>query len=49
MEESGVLELRAATLYLLQYESWHRYDPPLMLLETPVVAPVGFFRGSARW
>ena len=41
MELSGVLELLAATLYRLQYDSWHKYEPPRMLLVVPLGAPLG--------
>ena len=32
VELSGVFELRAATRYRKQYDSWQRYDPPRITL-----------------
>ncbi len=41
---SGVLEVRAATRYRLQYDLWHKYDPPLMTFDVPCIGPTGFKR-----
>ena len=41
VDESGVFEERAALRDLLQYESWHRYDPPRITLPAPCLGPVG--------
>ena len=41
VDESGVFEDRAALRYLLQYESWHRYEPPRITLPGPRAGPEG--------
>lgn len=40
-ELSGVLEVRAATRYRLQYDAWQRNDPPFMTLVWPDAGPAG--------
>jgi hypothetical protein len=37
--DSGVLLDRAATRYRWQYESWHRYEPPLITRCSPSSGP----------
>ena len=44
VELSGVFDVRAATRYRLQYESWHRYDPPRIVFATPDGGPCGLSR-----
>ena len=39
---SGVFDVRAATRYRLQYERWHRYEPPFITLCVPWGGPTGF-------
>ena len=41
VELSGVDAVRAATRYRLQYDAWHRYDPPLVTLASPDGGPLG--------
>jgi hypothetical protein len=48
-ELSGVFELRAATRYRLQYDLWHRNEPPFITLAVPVCGPWGFCRPAVRW
>jgi hypothetical protein len=45
VELSGVFELRAATLYRLQYDLWHKKDPPRMTRFSPLSGPFGSLRG----
>jgi hypothetical protein len=49
VELSAVLELRAATRYRLQYEAWHRYDPPFITLAVPLGGPTGLLRVPTQW
>jgi len=39
-----VLDVRAATRYLLQYDSWHRYEPPRITRVMPLFGPDGLSR-----
>jgi hypothetical protein len=48
VELSGVFDVRAATLYRLQYEAWQRYDPPRIDLVWPPEGPTGFERVAKR-
>ena len=41
---SGVFDVRAATRYRLQYDLWHRYEPPFITRVTPLAGPTGFSR-----
>lgn len=38
---SGVDIVRAATRYLLQYDSWHTDDPPRITRSSPISRPRG--------
>lgn len=49
VELSGVFELRAATLYLLQYDLWHRKEPPFITLLVPFAGPPGAVLGPFTW
>jgi hypothetical protein len=46
VDESGVFDERAALRYLLQYESWHRYEPPRITLPLPRSGPEGSLTGE---
>ena len=46
---SGVFEVRAATRYRLQYDLWHRYDPPFITLVVPAGGPTGLTRVPVTW
>ena len=35
VELSGASPLRAATRYLVQYDPWHRYEPPRITFVLP--------------
>jgi hypothetical protein len=45
--ESGVLVVRAATLYRLQYDAWQRKDPPRIAFASPSAGPEGFVAFAA--
>ena len=49
VELSGVFDVRAATRYRLQYDSWQRYDPPFITRVLPDEGPAGFFRDPTKW
>jgi hypothetical protein len=38
---SGELDDRAAFRYRKQYDSWHKYEPPLITRHSPVCGPAG--------
>ena len=41
VELLGVLFDLAAILYLLQYDLWHKYDPPFITFDSPELGPKG--------
>ncbi len=41
---SGVFDVRAATRYRLQYDEWHRYEPPRVTFVSPFSGPTGLSR-----
>ena len=48
VELSGVLEVRAATLYRLQYDLWHKNEPPFTTRACPMAGPLGFSASDRR-
>ena len=49
VELSGVDAVLADGRYRLQYDLWHKYEPPLAILLSPTVGPVGSTRAPPTW
>ena len=47
--ESGVFFVLAATRYRLQYDAWHKYEPPRIARFVPSAGPTGFTLVPNRW